>query len=99
MVKKTKKNGFRGKPGPGRPKGSMNRFTTMKQSFIEAFDALGGTAGLIAWAKASPKNRRDFYSWVARMLPADINLNPEPERKRVLIIREYAGENQSEVNQ
>jgi hypothetical protein len=29
-------------PGPGRPKGSMNRLTNLKEAFVEAFDKTGG---------------------------------------------------------
>ena len=28
--------------GPGRPKGSLNRFTNLKNAFLEAFERTGG---------------------------------------------------------
>ena len=64
----------KGGPGTGRQPGSLNKFTTLKASFLEAFSELNSTAGLIAWAKASPHNRALFYGWLARMLPNDVNL-------------------------
>ncbi|SVD68897.1 uncharacterized protein METZ01_LOCUS421751, partial [marine metagenome] len=33
--------------GPGRPKGSLNKFTTLKSAFIEAFEELGGVDNLV----------------------------------------------------
>ena len=75
------------KPGnPGKPRGAISRFTTMKQSFLEVFQDLGGTAALLEWVRASAKNRRDFYGWIARMLPADINITEERKFPRVIIV-------------
>ena len=31
----------------GRPKGAKNRYTEIKESFLKAFDKLGGSNGLI----------------------------------------------------
>ncbi|MBN2243400.1 MAG: hypothetical protein JW793_11995 [Acidobacteria bacterium] len=67
----------------------MNRFTTLKESFLAAFHETGGTAGLVRWIKASPRNRGAFYSLVARMLPADVNITEHPPERRVIIIRDY----------
>lgn len=47
---------------PGRPKGSPNKSTTLKQSFLEAFDKVGGTDGLVAWINKSERNRAAFYT-------------------------------------
>lgn len=33
----------------GRPKGCKNKFTTLKEAFVEAFVALGGAQGLLEW--------------------------------------------------
>ena len=45
------KSGESGNPA-GRPKGSLNRFSTIKQAFLEAFEAAGGTTSLTEWGKA-----------------------------------------------
>ena len=50
--------------GPGRPKGSLNKFTTLKNAFLEAFERTGGTDTLTEWGK-QPKDRWDFYRLLA----------------------------------
>ena len=54
--------------GPGRPKGSLNRFTNLKNAFLEAFERTGGIDSLTEWGK-QPRNRRDFYRLLAKLLP------------------------------
>ena len=60
--------------GPGRPKGSLNKFTTLKNAFLEAFERTGGTDTLTEWGK-QPKNRRDFYRLLAKLLPKEVDAN------------------------
>ena len=64
----------RGRPflpgNPGRPKGSQNRFTNLRKSFLNAFADIGGEAALGKWAKQK-ENRGDFYRMLAKMLPRD----------------------------
>lgn len=57
---------------PGRPKGSRNRFTNLKDAFLEAFEQTGGVEALVEWARRD-KNKRDFYRLVASMLPRNID--------------------------
>lgn len=54
------------KGNPGRPKGAKNKFTCLKDSFIAAFEQLGGTAGLAEWAR---ENQAQFYQMLSKMLP------------------------------
>lgn len=63
----------------GRPKGSKNKFTNLKDAFLTAFDSpqLRGIDGLIEWAK---ENRGDFYKLVARMLPTNVTATIEHRR-------------------
>jgi|MudIll2142460700_1097286.scaffolds.fasta_scaffold1713786_1 hypothetical protein len=61
--------------GKGRMKGTLNKFTTLKDSFLYAFEKIGGKKGLAEWAK-EPKNRGAFYAIVARMLPAKTDIGP-----------------------
>ncbi|HUR40612.1 MAG TPA: hypothetical protein VM240_05530 [Verrucomicrobiae bacterium] len=70
-VKQTAENGIgHGTPGPGRPKGSLNKVTrSAKQAFQTVFDELDGTAGFLAWALASEGNLSDFYRLYARLIP------------------------------
>ena len=57
---------------PGRPKGSPNKFTTLKQAFLEAFETTGGTQGLADWIKKSERNRAMFYSLVTKLFPQEV---------------------------
>ncbi|MFH1954871.1 MAG: DUF5681 domain-containing protein [Pseudomonadota bacterium] len=59
------KSGESGNP-KGRPRGSKNKFSTIRQSFLEAFEDAGGTKELTGWAK---DNRKAFYTMIAKMLP------------------------------
>lgn len=65
------KNGNVVKRGAGRPKGKLNKFTTLKQSFMDAYEGTGGTKELIKWAKKE-ENRKDFYSFITKLLPKEI---------------------------
>jgi len=67
--------------GKGRKRGVKNRFTTLKQVFLNSFQEIGGEKGLSQWAR-KPRNRRDFYKMLSKMLPRDIEIsNPEGEPK------------------
>lgn len=59
--------------GRGRKKGSLNKFTTLKDSFLYAFEKIGGRKGLAEWAQ-KPKNRGAFYAIVAKMLPSKTDI-------------------------
>jgi len=60
--------GSSGNPN-GRPVGSKNKFTTLKNAFIETFEELGGVDNLVEWAKA---NQTEFYRMVARLMPREV---------------------------
>ena len=57
---------------PGRPKGSPNKFTTLKQAFLDAFEQTGGAAGLVDWIRKSERNRATFYQLVTRLFPQEV---------------------------
>ena len=38
----------------GRTPGSRNRFTALKEAFVEAFDGIGGVNSLMGWARNNP---------------------------------------------
>lgn len=82
------------KGNSGRPKGIPNKFTTLKQAFLDAFEELGGVQGLVAWAKRSNSNRGVFYNMLKSMLPRDVVLqNPgENPENLPLIVRIEARE-------
>lgn len=56
----------------GRPKGSKNKLTLIKDAFATAFDDLGGVEGLVKWAKAdNGKNQGEFYKLLVKLLPKE----------------------------
>jgi hypothetical protein len=70
---------FKGDPRAGRPFGCKNKFTSLKQSFLDAFEELGGVDGLVKWAKKSNNNRATFYNMLKSMLPKDVQLSSPTE--------------------
>ncbi len=61
-----------GTPGPGRPKGSLNKNTkAVKDAFEAAFNDLQtGENNLKAWAEANPT---DFYKLASKLIPSELN--------------------------
>lgn len=79
--KQTPGNGIgKGTPGPGRPKGSVNKTTAVAKDMIAlAAEKLGGVDRIVAWAKEAPENERTFWgSMFPRLLPVQV-ANPEGE--------------------
>jgi hypothetical protein len=64
----------KGDPRAGRPKGTTNHFTSLKDSFLEVFEKLGGTEGLLTWVKSGNRNKAEFYRMVTKMLPANVSV-------------------------
>ena len=48
---------------------NKNRFLSLKESFLDAFEASGGTDGLAEWAKKNPDK---FYPVMVRILLKEI---------------------------
>jgi len=67
------------KPGPGRPKGSKNKLTNIKDEFLFAYEVIGGLGGLTAWAKKE-ENRTEFYRMLTRLFPREIKAEITVER-------------------
>ena len=55
----------------GRRAGTPNKFTSLKQSFLNVYDMLGGDDALKTWAK---KNPGDFFHLLARLLPKQVDI-------------------------
>ena len=58
----------------GRKKGTPNKFTTLKDAFIGAFQDVGGQEALAKFA-ASRKGKKAFYNMVSGMLPKDVQVS------------------------
>lgn len=63
--------------GPGRPKGSKNKFTSLKDAWLNTFEAWGGEERLKEWLDESPHNERLFLQWLTKMLPANLNVDAQ----------------------
>ena len=65
----------RGNAGKGRPKGSKNKTTIIaKEAIAEAFELMGGTAALVAWADQNDDHRKVFYGTIyPKLLPLQVN--------------------------
>ena len=72
---------------PGRPKGSLNKFTTLKQSFLDAFEKTGGTRGLVKWTKTKDKNREAFYQMVTKLFPQEVEHSGSIKTNDRLVVR------------
>lgn len=72
----------------GRKKGALNKFTQLKDAFMDAFldkDGFGGTKGLKNWIKASPRNKALFAQMVTKMLPSNITLTGDKDNPIIRI--------------
>lgn len=81
-VKKTKKKlksnlpkKFLTEGGPGRTKGSKNKFTDLKNAFLQVFDKLGGVEGFFQWASKNNLNKTQFYHMITKLLPKAIDVS------------------------
>ena len=61
--------GLSGNPNGGSV-GSKNKFTTLKSTFIEAFEEIGGVGNLVEWARC---NQTEIYKILARLMPREIH--------------------------
>ncbi len=68
-----------GKRGPGRPKGSLNKTTTlMKDAIIEAANKAGGKGGMVGYLTNQAKeNPGPFMALMGKVLPTQIEGSEE----------------------
>ena len=57
--------------GPGRPKGSKNKFTTVKEMVIQVLEDLGGADWIYQFAQQHP---RDFLKLIDKLLPESLEV-------------------------
>lgn len=60
----------------GRAKGTKNKFTTLKNAFINSFQKVGGEEALNEFYKIR-KNRKAYLQMIASMLPRDVQVTAE----------------------
>lgn len=77
--KQTGRNGNRGKPGPGRPKGSQNKTTALlKDAILQAAANAGGDKGLVGYLEVQAvQNPGPFMSLLGKVLPTQVAGDPE----------------------
>lgn len=64
----------KGKAGPGRPKGSVNKVGREAKAVIAAAaEELGGMTRLVEWARSDPQNERAFWATIyPKLLPLTV---------------------------
>ena len=72
------KKGQSGNP-KGKAKGEVCKFTSLKATFLNVFERMGGEDALLEFVKSSNHNKAMFYQWITRMLPADVNVGNTPD--------------------
>lgn len=68
--------------GPGRPKGSTNKFTDLKSEFLKAFhdkDGIGGAEGIKKLMKNSTRFKLTFLQLISKMLPSSVDVEHSGE--------------------
>lgn len=65
--------------GMGRPKGALNKTTTIaKDAIATAAEKLGGVERLVEWAKQDDKNESAFWTTIfPKLLPLQVSGDPD----------------------
>ena len=78
-------------PGPGRGKGTPNKFTNLKQAFLDVFEQIeeeskknDNVKSFFQWVLKNDKNRGTFYQLISKMLPSNVAMEGD---LRVIINR------------
>ena len=66
-------NGVQLPPGAGRPVGTKNKLTNLRNAVLEAFDKVGGVDYLVRLANGTQSDRAAFTSLMNKVLPTQIN--------------------------
>ena len=63
----------------GRKKGSLNKFTTLKDAFLGAFkdERIGGQEGLSEVYGKSDISKKEFFKLISKMLPSTATVSGE----------------------
>ena len=76
MAKHRFKKGDKKPSNSGRKKGTLNKFTTLKDAFINAFNSekMGGEKGMTEVFAATSFTKREFYKLISKMLPSNVTI-------------------------
>ena len=74
----------------GRPKGTPNKFTSLKKAFFYAFDEWGGQERLAEWVQESKHNERLFIQWLTKMLPSNVGMDEETRQMLYELSEQFA---------
>jgi len=64
----------------GKKKGSTNKFTDLKQAFLDVFEKIEKDSkdknidSLFEWATKNQRNQGTFYQMISKMLPSNVNV-------------------------
>ena len=77
MAKHRFKEGDKKPANSGRKKGTPNKFTTLKDAFINAFNSIemGGEKGMTEVFSANSFTKREFYKLISKMLPSNVTVD------------------------
>ena len=85
------KKGRCGKGHSGRPKGVRNKYTDLKQSFLQVFDALNPTEQCEHLMERARENPKDYYTIVSKLFPQRTELSgPDGKPIERRDVREYS---------
>ena len=77
--------------GGGRPKGSRNKFTDLKQSFLQVFTDLNPTEDCEHLMESAKENPKDYYGLVSKLFPQRTELSgPDGKPIQRRDVREYS---------
>ena len=70
-------------PGPGRPKGSTNKFTDLKQAYLDVFEKIEKEGqkknsvikSFFKWVTKNDRNQGMFYQMLSKMLPSNVTVD------------------------
>ena len=80
--------------GPGRAKGSKNKFTNLKQAYLDVFEEIEKEGKkknpkiktFFKWATKNDRNQGLFYQMVSKMLPTNLTADLLPDADSKLTI-------------
>ena len=81
----------------GRGYNHPNKFTNLKEAFIQAFNGLSDENKLGVWA-IKKKNLKDFFGMMAKMLPHTVDTNVNVPKQIVLMLHKDKNKKQEEVD-